>query len=199
MNAQTGRGTATRMRTFGSIALLALVSSCECEESLAMVSCRGQLRLNSALALNNIFASDEWDIDAALEGDTEGCGPIGTLGLTWNLSNNLSIVQNLSGGVRVRALGPGAAFASASAADPLNLSARLDWNIIRVTGDLNVTANVPDSGPVNYRVMGNGFDMSYTSSGLLQNLAEASIRSKPSRYCEGRRARCTGPAMRPRR
>jgi hypothetical protein len=172
MNAQAGRGTATRMRTFGSIALLALVSSCECDENLAMAICQGQLRLESVLALNNIFASDEWDIIAALEGSTEGCGPIATLGLTWNLSNNLSIVQNLSDGVRIRALGPGAAFASASAPSPLNLSARLDWDVIRVTGDLNVTANVPDSGPVNYRVMGNGFDMSYTGSGLLQDLAE---------------------------
>jgi hypothetical protein len=160
------------MRTFGSIALLALVSSCECDESLAMAICQGQLRLESALALNNIFASDEWDIIAALEGNTEGCGPIGTLGLTWNLSNNLSLVQNLSDGVRIRALAPGAAFASASAPAPLSLSARLDWDVIRVTGDLNVTASVPDGGPVNYRVMGNGFDMSYTSSGLLQDLAE---------------------------
>jgi hypothetical protein len=42
------------------------------------------------------------------------------------------------------------------------------------TGDLNVTATIPDNGDIDYRLFGNGFDQSYTTPRLIPGLTAGS-------------------------
>jgi hypothetical protein len=113
MKAQNGPGSSARKRTIGLLALLAVVSSCECEQTTGTAACLANLRLNSSLALNNVFATDEWDVNAAFDGNAANCD-LGSLGLNWTVSSNLRILQNLQTGVRLRAEAPGGAFVNAA-------------------------------------------------------------------------------------
>jgi len=111
-------------------------------------------------------------VSAQLTGDTNGCGTLPELGLRWEFSDNLSLLEDLSAGARFRATGPGAATITAFAGTGTSLSDQLALDILRNTGDLRVSAAAPDGGPVDYRITGNGFDQSYTGSTLIEDLSE---------------------------
>lgn len=151
------------------LALLALVGSCECDETLAAI-CNGRLQLS--FSGFPYYVGDEADVSASLTGDTNGCPSIADLNLNWTYSNNLSLVQSFGDRARFRGLGAGAAYASARATNGLDLSARVDWDITRITGDVDVNVTIPDNGVVDYRIFGNGFDQQYTGSTVIQDLDE---------------------------